>query len=459
MREMTAEYFVTTHTRCSFKVVVKTTERSVGMRRLKENPKATTGTADILDALKALYPSTTFSWALGADTYFSLSSGKWKRSTDVAKHIQNRFQVVTRSGGSDEKGAAEAAAALEAKLAEEHAKARAQAAAKEDNTAFGGELLQLPIPAGQETADVSSTVLRNLLSTLGGSSTVEVDSPLRSAALVAPEVLGYARAHSLFSAQWQPEAETFDLAEVERYQAKAKLKNAKLDQGFSAFNYVMAGFAVVATLSGLGFWLTHAGYLTLPVFLGGRAPLPLLTVDTWDAAVANKAVMVKMFAPWCGHCKKLKPTWHALALELNEPAATSPGASSDGSSGWGGSLLIADVDCTTPSGKPLCSKFGVRGFPTLLSGSEESGFSKYEGDRSLKALKEHARKLPSPCRLDQLESCTSKQQELVQEFRALSAPKLQAKIEAAEAAQKAAEKDFDAGVEALRASRQALSER
>lgn len=441
-------------------MVVKTTERSVSMRRLKENPKATTGTADILDTLKALYPSTTFSWALGADTYMSLSSGKWKRSYDVAKHIQNRFQVVTRGGScSNEKEAAEAVAALEARLAEEHAKARTQAAAKDDNTAFGGELLKLPIPAGQENVDVSSTVLRSLLSTLGDGSTVDVDSPLRSSALVAPEVLGYARAHGLFSAQWQPETEALDMAEVERYQAKAKAKNAKLDQGFSTFNYLMAAFAVVATLSGLGFWLVHAGHLTLPTFLGGRAPLPLLTTDTWDAAVANKAVMVKMFAPWCGHCKKLKPTWDALAQELNEPSTASSDSGGEGDSGWGGSLLIADVDCTTPSGKPLCSKFGVRGFPTLLSGSEESGYSKYEGDRSLKALKDHALKLPAPCRLDELESCSPKQQSLVQEFMALPAPKLQAKIDAAEAAQKAAEKDFAAGVEALRASRQALSDR
>lgn len=30
--------------------------------------------------------------------------------------------------------------------------------------------------------------------------------------------------------------------------------------------------------------------------------------------------------------------------------------------------LIAEVDCTEESGKPLCEEYGVEGFPTLMYG-------------------------------------------------------------------------------------------
>jgi protein disulfide isomerase family A protein 3 len=47
----------------------------------------------------------------------------------------------------------------------------------------------------------------------------------------------------------------------------------------------------------------------------------------------------------CGHCKKLKPDWDLL-----------------GDSGPN-NVIIGDVDCTE-SGKPLCEKYGVKGYST-----------------------------------------------------------------------------------------------
>jgi thioredoxin-like negative regulator of GroEL len=49
----------------------------------------------------------------------------------------------------------------------------------------------------------------------------------------------------------------------------------------------------------------------------------------------------QFYAPWCGHCKALKPAWIDLARQL------------------GGKVKVGAVDCT--SDKATCDEFGVRG--------------------------------------------------------------------------------------------------
>ena len=68
---------------------------------------------------------------------------------------------------------------------------------------------------------------------------------------------------------------------------------------------------------------------------------------------SDKSWFIKFFAPWCGHCQRLAPTWSEFnRLHSDE-------------------LNVGLVDCTSDGGKPLCGKMEVRGYPTLLFFSAE----------------------------------------------------------------------------------------
>ncbi|CAK9017864.1 Protein disulfide-isomerase-like protein EhSep2 [Durusdinium trenchii] len=94
-----------------------------------------------------------------------------------------------------------------------------------------------------------------------------------------------------------------------------------------------------------------------------------LTQENWDEQTAGKTVFVKFFAPWCGHCKSMKPAWDQLMSEYQD----SP------------SILVADVDCIG-AGKSKCDDVGVKGFPTIKHGDPHD-LSDYKGGRDYEALR------------------------------------------------------------------------
>ncbi|CAM6034959.1 unnamed protein product [Sphagnum compactum] len=123
---------------------------------------------------------------------------------------------------------------------------------------------------------------------------------------------------------------------------------------------------IVAAAASLPFFITTAAAAA------DEQHVVALTAKTFDDAVGkDKAALVEFYAPWCGHCKKLAPEFEKLgeAFKSNKD------------------VLIAKVDCDDH--KPLCSKFGVTGFPTIKwfpKGSLEP--KDYSGGRTVDALVE-----------------------------------------------------------------------
>jgi protein disulfide-isomerase-like protein len=154
---------------------------------------------------------------------------------------------------------------------------------------------------------------------------------------------------------------------------------------------------------------------TFFAFLGlvaASASAKELTKATWGDASAGKVVFTKFFAPWCGHCKKMKPAWD----ELMEAYADSQ------------THLIADVDCTAEDGgKELCADFGVKGFPTIKFG-DPGDLETYKGGRDIDALKQFAEGLKPICSPLNMDACNDDQKVKITTFQEMGASALDAII-------------------------------
>jgi len=106
-----------------------------------------------------------------------------------------------------------------------------------------------------------------------------------------------------------------------------------------------------------------------------KEPVKVLVGKNFKEVALNKDkhVFVEFYAPWCGHCKSLAPTWDELATKFE---------SND-------KIVIAKMDSTANE----VAAVQIQGFPTLKffpAGSDE--IIDYNGGRTLDALVEFVNK-------------------------------------------------------------------
>eukprot|EP01090_Pellita_catalonica_P022104 TRINITY_DN8461_c0_g1_i1.p1 TRINITY_DN8461_c0_g1~~TRINITY_DN8461_c0_g1_i1.p1 ORF type:complete len:200 (+),score=24.57 TRINITY_DN8461_c0_g1_i1:34-600(+) len=77
--------------------------------------------------------------------------------------------------------------------------------------------------------------------------------------------------------------------------------------------------------------------------------------DTW---------LVEFFAPWCGHCKRLAPTWETLGDSAQQ-------------------FKVGKVDCVAQ--KILCKRFGVSRYPTIRLIKDNKLYN-YDSKRTLEGF-------------------------------------------------------------------------
>ncbi|CAE6500976.1 unnamed protein product [Rhizoctonia solani] len=112
-----------------------------------------------------------------------------------------------------------------------------------------------------------------------------------------------------------------------------------------------------------------------PVPETNDGPVLTLVGSQFDEVVFDdsKDILAEFYAPWCGHCKKLAPTWE----QLGEQYASQKDK-----------LTILKMDTTT-NDLPASAGFKIAGFPTIkFKPAGSKTFVDYEGDRSLESLTE-----------------------------------------------------------------------
>eukprot|EP01094_Clydonella_sp_ATCC50884_P030250 TRINITY_DN9805_c0_g1_i2.p1 TRINITY_DN9805_c0_g1~~TRINITY_DN9805_c0_g1_i2.p1 ORF type:complete len:198 (+),score=62.77 TRINITY_DN9805_c0_g1_i2:124-717(+) len=84
---------------------------------------------------------------------------------------------------------------------------------------------------------------------------------------------------------------------------------------------------------------------------------------------------VKLFAPWCMHCREMAGEWRALANDRSLPE-----------------LSVGEVNCDI--NEEVCERFQVEGYPTLLL-IDHGRIMRYSGERTAHAFAQFVRERPT----------------------------------------------------------------
>lgn len=131
---------------------------------------------------------------------------------------------------------------------------------------------------------------------------------------------------------------------------------------------VVAALSKVSDLDKVAVRAVSAANKPFPI--GQVAPL-----EPADLSVTQGAILAMFFAPWCGHCKNLHPTWAQLAKSVSD------------------NLVIGSLDCTIHTF--YCSSIGVAGYPTIKLVTQTSMLD-YDGPRTVEAFRNFAKNAGVP---------------------------------------------------------------
>lgn len=95
-------------------------------------------------------------------------------------------------------------------------------------------------------------------------------------------------------------------------------------------------------------------------------PVTVIVGENFEEIVkdTNKDVLVKYYAPWCGHCKKLAPVWDELGEHYKD----------------NDNIVIAKFDATANEAEGV----EIRGYPTLIFYPKDNKAGvDYSGEREL----------------------------------------------------------------------------
>lgn len=190
-----------------------------------------------------------------------------------------------------------------------------------------------------------------------------------------------------------------------------------------------------------------ARFASVLLALLGSVSAVELTKESWDEKTSGKSVFVKFYAPWCGHCKAMKPAWDKLMKQYDGHA----------------SIVVADVDCIG-EGKSMCDDVGVEGFPTIKFG-DPANLEDYEGEREFDDLVKFAKENLGPrCGPANLDLCDAdKKKKKIEEYMNMPAASLKKEIDAQDEEIAAATKKHEEFVETLQKqyeeSEKAMSEK
>jgi protein disulfide-isomerase A6 len=149
--------------------------------------------------------------------------------------------------------------------------------------------------------------------------------------------------------------------------------------------YGVTGFPTLKYFSGDGKEVTYEGARDLDALAAHvtkesgvrsniKPPPPPATVIVnsrdFDQVVLDdsKDVLITFTAPWCGHCKSLKPVYERVATTFAPES----------------NCVVANIDADTGANKPIAQKYGVSSYPTIkfFPKGNKSNPESYEGGRS-----------------------------------------------------------------------------